>query len=82
MDVDEVFGNQMGAAYVMRERMRDLYVIRRVSFCWPQVVPARARRILRRGVARDMMDEMWDEKLRWVLFICNEYQRLAKSVCE
>ena len=64
MDVDEVFGNQMGAAYVMRERMRDLYVIRRVSFCWPQVVPARARRILRRGVARDMMDEMCDEKVR------------------
>ena len=44
--------------------MRDLYVIRRVSFCWPQVVPARARRILRRGVARDMMDEMCDEKVR------------------
>ena len=64
MDVDEVFGNQMGAAYVMRERMRDLYVIRRVSFCWPQEVPARARRILRRGVARDMMDEMCDEKVK------------------
>ena len=58
MDVDEVFGNQMGAAYVIMERMRDLYVMRRVSFCWPQVVPARARRILRRGAARETMDEM------------------------
>ena len=58
MDVDEVFGNQMGAAYVIMDRMRDLYVMRRVSFCWPQVVPARARRILRRGAARETMDEM------------------------
>ena len=45
--------------------MRDLYVIRRVSFCWPQVEPASARRMLRRGVARDMIDEMCDEKVRW-----------------
>ena len=57
-EVDEILGNQIGAASVMMERMRDLNVMRRVSFCWPQVVPARARRMLRRGVAREMMDEM------------------------
>ena len=34
--------------------MIDLYVMMMVSFCWPQPVPARARRMLRRGVARDM----------------------------
>ena len=57
-EVDEILGNQMGVAYVIRERMRDLYVMRRVSFCWPQVEPARARRMLRRGVAWDTMDVM------------------------
>ena len=54
----EVLGYQMGAAYVINDRMSDLYVMRMVSFCWPQVVPARALIMLRRGVMRDMRDEM------------------------
>ena len=34
MDEGDELGNQMGAAYVNRDLMRDLKVI--VSFCWPQ----------------------------------------------
>ena len=37
MDEGDELGNQMGAAYVNR----DLKVIVRVSFCWPQDVPAK-----------------------------------------
>jgi len=58
MEEGEALGNQIGDAYVNRDLMRDLYVIRRVSFCWPQLVPARAFRRLIRGAARDMIDEM------------------------
>ena len=43
--------------------MRDLKVIRRVSFCWPQPVPANARRRLRRGVARVTREAKWEEKV-------------------
>ena len=45
--------------------MRDLKVMSRVSFCWPQKVPARARRMLRREEARDIMESMWGEKVKW-----------------
>ena len=38
----EVFGNQMGAAYMKRERIEALYVVIRDSFRWPHVVPASA----------------------------------------
>ena len=55
----------MGAAYVNRDWMSDLKVMRRVSLLAPQVVPARARRILRRGVARVMIEEMCGEKVKW-----------------
>ena len=41
-------GNHIGHAYVKSDRMRDLKVMMMVSFCWPQFVPARARRMLRR----------------------------------
>ena len=46
----------MGAAYVNNERISDLKVIMRVSFCWPQVVPASALRMLMRGEALLMID--------------------------
>ena len=49
-----------------RDLMRDLKVIMRVSFCWPQPVPARAFRRLIRGEAREMIDEMWGENVKWV----------------
>ena len=61
-----VLGYQMGHAYVTNERMRDLKVSISVSFCWPQLVPARARMILRRGVARLMIDEMCGVKVKGV----------------
>ena len=60
----EALGNQIGAAYVINERMSDLYVMRMVSLCWPHVVPARALMMLRRGVIREMRDEMWCAKLK------------------
>ena len=61
----EALGNQMGQAYVRRGRIRDLYVVMRVYFCWPQLVPARTLRILRRGEARDTIEETWAEKVKW-----------------
>ena len=61
----EVLGNQVGAAYVKREWMRDLYVMMRVSLDWPQEVPARALRMFSRGVAREMREAMWRKKVRW-----------------
>ena len=42
-----------------------MYVVIRVSFCWPQVVPARAFRMLRRGDARETIEAMWGEKVKW-----------------
>ena len=36
----------------------------RVSTCWPQVVPARALRTLRRRVAREMWLVMWEPKVK------------------
>ena len=48
----------MGAAYVNNDLMSDLNVMRMVSLCWPQVVPARALMMLRRGVIRDMRDDI------------------------
>jgi len=51
----EVCGNQMGQAYVKMGFIIALYVRRRVSFCWPQEVPASAFRILRRLVDRSTM---------------------------
>ena len=45
--------------------MSDLKVMRRVSLLAPQVVPARALRMFKRGVARVMMDEICGEKVMW-----------------
>ena len=58
MEVGDALGNQVGAAYVNKEGMRELKVMSRVFFCWPQLEPARARRLLMRGVDRVMMDEI------------------------
>ena len=58
MEDGEELGNQIGDAYVNRDLINDLKVMIRVSFCWPQLVPARAFRRFRRGEAREMMDEM------------------------
>ena len=49
-------GNQIGEAYVKRDLIRDLKVIMRVSFCWSQLVPAIARRMLRRVSERWMIE--------------------------
>ena len=43
----------------------DLYVMTMVSFCWPQLVPARALRMLRRGVMRVMRLLMCGPKVKW-----------------
>ena len=43
--------------------MSDLKVSISVSFCCPQLVPARARMMLRRGEARWMIDAMWEVKV-------------------
>jgi len=51
-EVDLLLGNHIGDAYVMRDLMSDLNVMISVSFCWPQLVPARARMMLRRGAMR------------------------------
>ena len=48
-----------------RGRIRDLYVVIRVSFCWPQLVPARAFMMFSRGDAREIIDETWEEKVKW-----------------
>ena len=44
--------------------MRDLKVTSKVSLLAPQVVPASARRMLRRGEAREMIDEMCGLKVK------------------
>ena len=36
-----------------------------VSLCWPQVVPASARRMLILGVAREMMELMRRVNVKW-----------------
>ena len=64
MLVGEVLVNQMGAAYVIYDLMMNLYVMMSVSFYWPQEVPARAWMMLRRGVIREMRDEMCWVKVR------------------
>ena len=58
MEVAEELGNQIGEAYVKRDLMRELKVITRVFFCWPQPVPARAFRRLIQEEALAMIDEM------------------------
>ena len=65
VDDQEVMGNQVGAAKVKREWIRDLQVMMRVSLDWPQEVPARALRMFSRGVAREMREAMWRKKVRW-----------------
>ena len=65
MAVGFVLGNQMGQAYVMSDLMSDLKVSVRVSFCWPQLVPARARMMLSRGVARLMMEVICGVNVKW-----------------
>ena len=37
MEEGEALGYQMGAAYVVNERMSDLNVMMSVSLCWPHV---------------------------------------------
>ena len=51
-------GNQIGEAYVKRDLINDLNVMSMVSFCWPQLVPAKAFRRFRRGEARVIMEEI------------------------
>ena len=38
---------------MITDRMMDLCAVTIVSFCWPQWVPARAFKMLRRGVMRE-----------------------------
>ena len=64
MGVAFALGNQIGHAYVKSERMRDLKVMIMVSFCWPQFVPARARRMLRREDDLLMREVMCGVKVR------------------
>ena len=44
--------------------MRDLKVIRRVSFSWPQLVPVSALRMLICGAICFMIASMWGEKVK------------------
>ena len=44
--------------------MRDLYVVTMVSFDCPQEVPARARRMFRRALARLAVLVAWSEKVK------------------
>ena len=46
--------------------MSDFKIVSNVSFSWSQLVPARAFRRLRRGEAREMIDEIWGEKVKCV----------------
>ena len=63
MFVLEVFGNQMGAAYVKRERIEALYVVISDSFCWPHVLPARAFSIESRCLALSATFSTWSQKV-------------------
>ena len=63
MFVLEVFGNQMGAAYVKRERIEALYVVISDSFCWPHVVPARAFSIESRCLSLSASFSTWAQKV-------------------
>ena len=63
---DEALENRMGAAWIKSEWIKDLYLIRIVSFCRLQLVPARASRMLIRDEARVMIESMWEEKMIWV----------------
>ena len=47
-------------------RIRVLKVRRRVSFWWPQDVPARALRMRILDETFEEMEEMWGEKVKWV----------------
>jgi hypothetical protein len=64
--VSETFGNQTGAAWETRGRTRDLYVIRRVSFCCPQLVPASAFMMCSREEARAATSAAYGVKVKWV----------------
>ena len=66
MEEGEALGYQMGAAYVVNERMSDLNVMISVSLCWPHVVPERAFRIFNRWVDRVMSVWMCGVNVRWV----------------
>ena len=61
----EVLGYQIGAAWRKMDRTMDLYVMAIVSDCWPHVVPARAFRMFKRGVARVTILEIWWPKVKW-----------------
>ena len=82
MEEDEAFGNQMGDAYVNSDLMRALKESRRVSFCWPQFVPARARRMLSREAERCMMVVMCGVKVKWVSKVTPRKQGLRSRGSE
>ena len=65
LEVGLVFVNQIGAAYVKSEPIRDLKVINMVSFCCPQFVPVSSFRIFRRGLAFFTIASTCLWKKRW-----------------
>ena len=48
-------GNRMGAAWIKRYQIRDLYTIKIVYVCLPQLVPAGALILLIRDETREIM---------------------------
>ena len=62
----EALGNHNGAAYVWSGLRRHLYVKASVSFCCPQVEPARDLRIRKRDAALSAIEFICGEKVRWV----------------
>ena len=63
MDEGDELGNQMGAAYVNKDLMRDLKVMMIVSSCWPQDVPTRDLRMFSLERARSQTAPMCGEKV-------------------
>ena len=82
LEGDEL-GNQMDGAYVKMERTSALKVTIIVSLCWPQVVPASAFKMLRRGEARVISDLMWGAKVKWGSRVTPSIRGfLSKGSCE
>lgn len=64
MEVLEACKDQMGDAYVKRDRIVALKVLTSVSFCWPHVVPASALRMESRCLALLVTFSTWALKVR------------------
>ena len=76
----EAFGNQIGAAYVNSDLMRDLWVKMIVSLCWPQLEPASDLRIRRRTADLSAMEVMCGVKVRCVSKVTpNIFGRLSSG---